>query len=89
MPLCRKRFHGCPIPGVEERFNRTDLAFAPVNELGSLKSHADFHTFDVTVGDATVALPRVPGVDNGPQSPAEVPELGAHTNEVLNSLRNT
>lgn len=78
-----------PYSRVEERFNRADLAFAPVNELGSLKSHADFHTFNVTVGDATVALPRVPGVDNGPQSPAEVPELGAHTNEVLNSLRNT
>lgn len=78
-----------PYSRVEEFFNRADLAFAPVNELGNLKSHTDFHTFDVTVGDATVALPRVPGVDNGPQSPAEVPELGAHTNEVLNSLRNT
>jgi crotonobetainyl-CoA:carnitine CoA-transferase CaiB-like acyl-CoA transferase len=78
-----------PYTRVEECFTRADLAFAPVNALGSLKSHADFHTFDVTVGDATIALPRVPGVDNGPRSPAKVPELGAHTNEVLNSLRNT
>ena len=74
---------------VEERFTRADLAFAPVNELGSLKSHADCHTVDVTVGDATIALPRVPGVEIDPRSPAEVPELGAHTKEVLNRLRNT
>jgi crotonobetainyl-CoA:carnitine CoA-transferase CaiB-like acyl-CoA transferase len=74
---------------IEERFNRADLAFAPVNELASLKSHGDFHTFDVMVGEATIALPRVPGVDNDLQSPAQVPMLGAHTKEVLNSLRNT
>ena len=74
---------------VEERFTRADLAFAPVNELGSLKSHADCHTVDVTVGDATIARPRVPGVEIDPRSPAEVPELGAHTKEVLNRLRNT
>ena len=64
-------------------------AFAPVNELASLKSHGDFHTFNVTVGDATIALPRVPGVGTDPQSVPEVPKLGAHTDEVLNSLRNT
>ena len=55
-----------PYGAVEERFNRADLAFAPVNELGNLKSHADFHTFDVTVGDATIALPGFPASTNGP-----------------------
>ena len=78
-----------PYAAVEDRFDRADLAFAPVNELASLRSHGDFHTFNVTVGDATIALPRVPGVDTDPESAPRVPNLGAHTDEVLNSLRNT
>ena len=39
---------------VLERFTDADLAFAPVNEMTDLKSHPDFHTYTVKVGDALV-----------------------------------
>ena len=43
---------------VQARFARADLAFAPVNAIGKLKTHPDFHTVEVAVGETTVELPR-------------------------------
>lgn len=39
---------------VLERFTEADLAFAPVNAMTDLKSHPDFNTYTVKVGDALV-----------------------------------
>lgn len=71
---------------IQQRFDLADLAFAPVNAMTNLKSHSDFHTFDVEVAGSLVALPRVPGVPNLGGSPAQVPALGAHTEQVLKNL---
>ena len=71
---------------VSQRFDQADLAFAPVNDVTALKQHPDFHTFAVQVGDVLIDLPRVPGLSATHQEPARVPELGAHTQEVLAGL---
>ena len=68
---------------VQERFEKADLAFAPVNNISKLKSHSDFHTVPVTVGETTVELPRVPGAPWLSERLSNVPELGAHTQEIL------
>ena len=68
---------------VQERFEKADLAFAPVNNISKLKSHSDFHTVPVTVGETTVELPRVPGAPWLSERLNNVPELGAHTQEIL------
>ena len=70
---------------VQERFDAADLAFAPVHQISTLKTHEDFHTFDVMVGDMLIQLPRVPGL-NTTEPPARVPELGEHTAHVLQQL---
>lgn len=68
---------------IQARFAQADLAFAPVNAIGELKTHPDFHTFEVAVGETTVELPRVPGAPWLSENANRVPELGAHTQEVL------
>lgn len=68
---------------IQARFAQADLAFAPVNAIGELKTHPDFHTFEVAVGETTVELPRVPGAPWLCENANRVPELGAHTQEVL------
>jgi crotonobetainyl-CoA:carnitine CoA-transferase CaiB-like acyl-CoA transferase len=68
---------------VQARFAQADLAFAPVNAIGELKTHPDFHTVEVAVGETTVELPRVPGAPWLAENANRVPELGAHTHEVL------
>ena len=70
---------------VQQRFSEADLAFAPVNPIGGLKTHEDLHTFSVQVGTTVVELPRVPGVAPT-QELYEVPELGAHSAEILARL---
>ena len=71
---------------VLERFTDADLAFAPVNEMTDLKSHPDFHTYTVKVGNELVELPRIPGLSGDSDLTAKVPTLGEHTDEVLASL---
>jgi formyl-CoA transferase len=71
---------------VFEKFTEADLAFAPVNSVTNLKSHPDFHTYVVKVGDESIELPRIPGCSDHADLTAKVPTLGEHTEEVLASL---
>ena len=71
---------------VLEQFRLADLAFAPVASMTDLKSHPDFHTYSVKVGDELVELPRVPGLIGHSERIAAVPTLGEHTDEVLASV---
>ncbi|MDB2416678.1 CoA transferase [Pseudomonadales bacterium] len=71
---------------LSERFTQADLAFAPVNSMAHLKSHPDFHTYTVKVGDELIELPRIPGLSSDADLTAKVPTLGEHTDEVLASL---
>jgi itaconate CoA-transferase len=69
---------------LQKRLTQADLAFAPVNPIDALKHHPDFHSMTVTLGDETVALPVVPGLEKPDLLP--VPSLGEHSEEVLNWL---
>lgn len=71
---------------IKARLDLADIAFAPVSELSSLKNHPDFHTQPIQVADQTVELPRLPGRKAEKSPIAEVPTLGEHTIEVLESL---
>jgi crotonobetainyl-CoA:carnitine CoA-transferase CaiB-like acyl-CoA transferase len=71
---------------IKARLDLADIAFAPVSELSSLKNHPDFHTQPIQVADQTVELPRLPGRKAEKSPIAEVPTLGEHTKEVLESL---
>lgn len=69
---------------LSQRLTLADLAYAAVNPLAALKNHDDFHVMSVQVGEETVALPVVPGLEK-PQN-LRLPRLGEHTFEVLNRL---
>ena len=71
---------------LSERFTKADLAFAQVNSMAHLKSHPDFHTYTVKVGNELVELPMIPGLSGDSYLTAKVPTLGEHTDEVLASL---
>ncbi|MEQ9451596.1 MAG: CaiB/BaiF CoA-transferase family protein [Pseudomonadales bacterium] len=73
-------FAGLSYASIESRLNQADLAFAPVNDIGRLKSHADFHSFTVTTDGHLIDLPRVPGLPKPDALP--VPRLGEHTAEI-------
>ena len=66
--------------------DRADVAFAPLNGVGELATHADFRTQLIKVAGREVRLPTVPGRPK-PENLA-VPRLGEHTEEVLEWLEN-
>jgi len=73
-------FASVSFPGLQDQLGQADLAFAPVNSVTDLRVHADFRTQTVRVGEQSIELPVVPGVDGG--ATLEVPALGQHTAEV-------
>ncbi len=77
-------FTRLPYTQISDDLNQADVAFAPVNPVANLARHPDFGTHQIQVGGQTVSLPRMPGREI-PES-LSVPELGAHTDEVLAGL---
>ena len=65
---------------IDAHLSSADLAFAPVNTLADLQRHPDFHTFAVGLGEHTIDLPRVPGLDK--PSDLVIPALGEHTAQI-------
>lgn len=61
-----------------------DIAHAPVNEVSALRSHADFRTRSVKLGDLEIEVPVTPGQES--QELGSVPEIGQHTKEILAEL---
>ncbi len=72
---------------IDAALTAADLAYAPVNSLAALRGHPDLRVTNVQVGDETVALPAVPGLDK-PRNLA-VPALGEHTASVIAWLDST
>ena len=72
---------------VSKRLTAADVAFAPLNPVAALTDHGDFHTDTVYVQGQDIQLPRVPGVPIADNFSPTVPELGADTQAVLQSLR--
>jgi itaconate CoA-transferase len=66
-----------------------DVAFAPVNGVPELVNHADLRTTRVAVNSASIELPVVPGraINAAADSDLEMPDIGTHTEEVLQWLR--
>lgn len=71
---------------VSARLTAADVAFAPLNSVSALASHSDFHTDSVHVQGQDIQLPRVPGLPIADNFSPTVPELGADTRAVLQSL---
>ncbi|MCR9258416.1 MAG: CoA transferase [Pseudomonadaceae bacterium] len=71
------------------RLDAADVAFAPVNGVPELVNHADLRTTRVAVNSASIELPVVPGraINAAADSDLEMPDIGAHTEEVLQWLR--
>jgi len=76
---------------VEQQLGQADLAFAPLNTVAQLKTHADFRTQAVVVGEELIELPVMPGIAglSNAQAPLVVPKLGEHTDKVRTWLRST
>ena len=71
---------------ISTRLTAADVAFAPLNPVSALLNHSDFHTEVVQVQGQNVELPRVPGLPIAEGFSPELPELGADTEAVLQSL---
>ena len=71
---------------ISQRLTAADVAFAPLNPVSALLNHGDFHTESVRVQDQTIELPRVPGLPVSERFSPRVPELGADTEAVMQSL---
>ena len=69
---------------IDSRFSQADLAFAPLMEIENLKNHPDLRTYTAIADSSRFELPVTPGNDYA--SLQEVPGLGEHTREVLDSL---
>ncbi|OUX40889.1 MAG: hypothetical protein CBE21_06275, partial [Proteobacteria bacterium TMED261] len=69
---------------IDYRFSQADLAFAPLMEIENLKNHPDLRTYTAIADSSRFELPVTPGNDYA--SLQEVPRLGEHTREVLESL---
>lgn len=63
---------------------RADVAHAAVNEVSGLRTHPDFRTREVRIGDETVEVPVTPGQQDGELR--GVPAIGEHTAELLAEL---
>ncbi len=70
---------------IESRLNDADLAFAPVNSVADLATHADLRTVDVRLEGAQVSLPVMPGrsANVNAEQGLKVPVLGEHTRSVV------
>ena len=75
-----------PYTVISERLTTADVAFAPLNPVSALLNHGDFHTETVQVQGQQIELPRVPGLPIAESFSPELPELGADTDAVLQSL---
>ena len=71
---------------ISQRLAAADVAFAPLNPVSALLSHGDFHTESVRVQDQAIELPPVPGLPVSEGFTPRVPELGADTEAVMQSL---
>jgi formyl-CoA transferase len=70
---------------IESRLNAADLAFAPVNSVADLATHADLRTVEVRLEGAEVSLPVMPGrsANVHAEQGLKVPLLGEHTRSVI------
>lgn len=71
---------------ISQRLTAADVAFAPLNPVSALLNHGDFHTQAVQVQGRNIELPRVPGLPVSEGFSPRVPELGADTEAVMQSL---
>ena len=67
------------------RLLAADIAHAPVSEVSELRKHGDFASRTIGIGTQSIEVPRTPGTAD-PETPARVPEIGEHTQEVLAEL---
>ena len=79
-------FAELPYTVITERLTTADLAFAPLNPVSALLNHGDFHTETVQVQGQQIELPRVPGLPIAESFSPALPELGADTDAVLQTL---